>query len=110
MGWKAAISSQLVRRSGGGRAGEAADVGADEAEAAEAEIDEHGRGHAEMVPGGGVVAGPGGGVALAAGVAGAGEDEGALVGLELEQAFVGGAGVLHAEDVVDLGVRGGARL
>ena len=61
-----------------------------------------------MVPGGAVVSGPGGGVALASRVGGAGEDEGALVGLELEEAFVGGAGVLHAEDVVDLEVGGGA--
>ena len=61
-----------------------------------------------MVPGGAVVSGPGGGVALAPGVAGAGEDEGTDFGVEGEEAFVGAAGVLHAEDVVDFEVGGGA--
>ena len=63
-----------------------------------------------MVPGGAVVSGPRGCVTLASGVAGAGEDEGALVGSEFEEAFIGAAGVLHAEDVVDLEVGGGAGL
>ncbi len=63
-----------------------------------------------MVPGGAVVSGPGGGVALATGVAGSGEDEGALIWGESEEAVVGGAGVLHAVDVVDLEVGGGAGL
>ena len=70
---------------------------------------EHGRGHAQMVPGAGVVAGPGGSVALAAGVGGAREDEGTLVGRELAEAIEGGARVFHAVDIVDLGVCGGAR-
>ena len=62
-----------------------------------------------MVPVAGVVAGPGDGVALATGVAGARHDEGPQVGLQFEQAVVGGARVLHAEDVVDLEMGGGAR-
>ena len=61
-----------------------------------------------MVPRGEVVAGPRGGVALSAGVAGAGQHERARVGLERQQAVPGGAGVLHAVDVVDLGVHRGA--
>ena len=79
MGWKAASIEPLGEQVGRGRAGEAADVGAGEREAAEAEVEQLRRGHAQVVPGGGVVAGPGGGVALAAGVAGAGQDEGAHV-------------------------------
>ena len=93
---------------GGGAAAEAAYVGAGEGEAAEAEVEELRGGHAEVVPGGEVVAGPGDGVALAAGVGGARHDVGADVGAEGELAFHGGAGVLHAVDVVDLGVEGGA--
>src|SRR5262249_40914763 len=88
--------------------GEASYVCAGHAESREAEVKQHGRGHAEMVPGGGVVSGPCGGVALASGVGGVRENEGALVGLDPEQALVGGASVLHAEDVVDLEVSGGA--
>ena len=62
-----------------------------------------------MIPGGAVVAGPGGGVTLGAGIGGAGQDEGALVAFKFAQAFVGGAGVFHAEDVVDGAVvEGGA--
>ncbi len=91
-----------------GGSGEATDVGTGDGESGEAEVEEHGCGHAEVVPCGGVVTGPGGGVALASRVRGSGEDEGALVGFELEEAFVGGAGVLHAEDVMDLEVGGGA--
>ena len=86
------------------RVGEAADVGAGEGEAAEAEVLEHGGAHAEMVPGGGVVAGPGDGVALASGIRGAGHDEGALVGIEFEDALVGAARVLHAVNIVDFGM------
>ena len=61
-----------------------------------------------MIPGSGVIAGPGEAVALAASVGGAGENEGALVGTELEKAVVGGALIFHSENVVDFGVRSGA--
>ena len=109
-GLEGAEFEPLGEEVGWGRTGKAADVGTAEREAAETEVDELRCGHAEMVPGGAVVSGPGGGVTLATGVAGAGEDEGALVGSEIEEAFVGGAGVLHAIDVVDLEVAGGAGL
>ena len=94
-----------VRR---GRSGKSAHVCPGEREAADAEVDELRDGHAEVVPCGTIVAGPGGAVALATGVAGTGHDEGTLVGPEGKGAFKGGAGVLHAEDVVDLQMRGGA--
>ena len=97
-------SEQIGRR----RAAESADVVADERDAAEAEVEGQLRAEAHLVPGGGVVAGPGEAVALAAGIGGARHHEGTLVGTQLEQPFVGGALVLHAEDVVNLGVRGGA--
>src|SRR5580693_3511450 len=61
-----------------------------------------------MVPSAGIVAGPGGGVTVTAGVTGAGHDEGSAVRRELEQAFECATGVLHSEDVVDLEVIGGA--
>src|SRR4051812_5779010 len=63
-----------------------------------------------MVPGAAVVASPCGGVALAAGVTGPGQDEGALIWREREQTVVGCAGVLHTVDVVNLTVSCCARL
>src|SRR5437868_2577163 len=63
-----------------------------------------------MVPGAAVIAGPGSGIALAAGIAGTGQDEGALIWRELQQSVVGSAGVLHSIDVVDLSVCRCARL
>ncbi len=57
-----------------------------------------------MVPGRGVVAGPGDGVALASGIGGASHDEWAFVGIEFEHALVGAARVLHAVDIVDFGM------
>ena len=65
-------------------------------------------GLAKVIPGAGIVAGPGDGVALTAGIAGAGHDEGAHVGLEFQQALIGAAAVLHAEDVVNLKMIGDA--
>ena len=61
-----------------------------------------------MVPGRAVVAGPGHGIALAAGIARARHHERALVGAEREQAVIGRTRVLHAVDVVDLTVVAGA--
>ncbi len=61
-----------------------------------------------MVPGGGIVSRPGESVALSAGEGRAGQDERPLVRPQLEQAFVGGAGILQPDDVVNLGVSGGA--
>ena len=90
------------------RAVESADVGAHERNSAEAEIEQLLRGQAKMVPGGGIVSGPGEAVALSAGEGRAGKDEGTLVGAQLEQAVVGGAGILQSDDVVNLGVSRGA--
>jgi hypothetical protein len=61
-----------------------------------------------MVPGAGVVAAPSGRVALAAGVTGARHYEGPGVRIDLQKAFKGAAAVLHAEDVVNLQMAGGA--
>src|SRR5579862_1198075 len=62
-----------------------------------------------MIPGRGIVSGPGESVALASGVGGAGQDKGTLVGPQLEQALERGARVLQPNDVVNLGVSRGAR-
>src|SRR6267154_678880 len=86
---------------GGGRACEAADVVTDESVAAKPEAQQHGRAHSKVIPGAAVIAGPGGCVALSAGIGGAGEYKGPLVGLQLAQAVVGGADIFPAVDVVD---------
>ncbi len=57
-----------------------------------------------MIPRAGVVAGPCGGIALPAGVGGAGQDKGPQIGIELEQAFECGAGILHAVDIMNFQV------
>ena len=61
-----------------------------------------------MVPGGGVISGPGEPVALPTRESSAGEDEGTLVGAQLEKALVSGARILKSDDIVNLRVRGGA--
>ena len=87
---------------------ESADVVAHERNSAEAEIEQLLGGQAKMVPGGGIVARPGEAVALSAGESRAGKDEGTFVGAQLEQAFVGGAGIFQSDDVVNLSVSRGA--
>ena len=101
MGLKTPSSYQRVSRSEGGELANPPMSSPASAIAGEAEIQEHRRAHRNVIPGGAVVAGPGGGVALRAGISGACEDERALVALEFAQAFVGGADVFHAENVVD---------
>src|SRR5271156_2727302 len=91
---------QIGRR----RSGEAADVCAAQCEAAESEIDELRNSHAEVVPCGTVVSRPRGGVALTSSIAGASEDEGALVRPQRKKSIVCGARILHAVDIVDLKV------
>src|ERR1700674_6107622 len=86
---------------GRGRASETADVVAGHGNAAKPKAEQHGCAHGEMIPGAAVVTGPGGGVALRAGVRGPGQHEWALVDLQLAQAFVGGANIFHSVDVVD---------
>src|SRR2546423_14205004 len=54
-----------------------------------------------MVPSAAVVARPGSGITLSTRVSGAGQNEGALVGAQLAQTFVCGAGVFHPKNVVD---------
>src|SRR5271156_6917277 len=61
-----------------------------------------------MIPGGTVVAGPGGAVALASCEAGARHHEGPLIRAKREQPLIGTARVLHAINVVDLQMRSGA--
>src|SRR5438270_12414990 len=55
---------------------ETADIGAAIRKARQAEVEELLDGKPEMIPGGAVVAGPGHGIALSAGISGAGHDEG----------------------------------
>ena len=59
-----------------------------------------------MVPGSGVVAGPGCRIALRACESCAREHEGPHIRLEFEEAVVGGVHVSHAEDVVNLAMIG----
>lgn len=91
-----------------GGAAKSADVIADERYATEAKIKKHLSAQAELIPSGGVVPGPGKSVALAAGIGGTGQNEGALVRAKLQEPFVGGALIFHAKDVVNLCVGGGA--
>ena len=58
----------------------------------------------EMVPGAPIVAAPLRGVALAAGIGGAGNDQGPFVGMHAQHAFASGERLQHSVDVVDLGV------
>jgi hypothetical protein len=62
-----------------------------------------------VVPGAGVVAGPGDSITLTSGKARACHDKGTHVGLESQQTVIGPAAVLHAEDVVDFKMIGDAR-
>src|SRR5437762_14164263 len=68
---------QIGRR----RAGEAADVVTDQGHSGDSHAHEHWRAHRQVVPSAAVVAGPGGGIALGAGIGRASENEGALPGL-----------------------------
>ena len=61
---------------------------------------------AKRVPGGGVVAGPHGGVALDARVRRAGDHIGTLVGPQAQKAFISGASHAEGEDVAVSGVGG----
>src|ERR1700674_2141561 len=54
-----------------------------------------------MIPSAAVIAGPGGSIALGAGIRRAREYEGPFLRLQLAQSFVSRANVLHAEDIVD---------
>ena len=62
-----------------------------------------------MIPGAGIIAAPGGRVALAARIAGARHHKRPRVGSEFAQAFIRAAAVLHAEDVVNLQMARSAR-
>src|SRR5712672_580213 len=91
-----------------GRSAESSDVVTDKRNAAEAEVEQHLCGEAEVVPGGGIISGPGKPVALPTREGGAGQDERTLVGPQLEQALVSTARILQSNDIVNLRVRGGA--
>ncbi len=97
---------QQLRR---GRAHEAAEVDAAERHPGQAEAEQHRRAQPQVGPGRGVVAGPGDGITLRAGIGGAGHHERALLGAEPEQPVMRGADVEHAVHVVDLGLRRHAR-
>src|SRR5437764_15384176 len=62
-----------------------------------------------MVPGRAVVPGPGGGIALTAGVGGAGHHERTHTRAQPQHSVEGPTRVLHSVDVVDLGMRCVAR-
>ncbi len=81
-------------------ASEAADVGAHEGIARQPQPQKAGHHDAIVIPGAGVVSGPGGRVPLAAGKGRAGQNKGAPVRPQALQTLVGGAHHLHAEDVV----------
>src|SRR5258708_1147402 len=91
-----------------GRAVESTDVGTNERNAAEAEVEQHLGCEAEVIPGRGIISGPGKSVALPTRVCCAGEDEGTLVGTQLEKALVSAARILKSNDIVNFGMRRGA--
>src|SRR3954463_16466832 len=62
-----------------------------------------------MIPGGSVVSRPGEAVALAASVGGARQHKRPLVRTQLEQSLVSRARIFQSDNVVDLGMRRGAR-
>ena len=92
-----------------GAAGEAANVDRAVREATQPQVEQLRHRQLEVAPGRAVVAGPRRGITLATSVARARHHEGALVGPQPAQALEGRARVLHAIDVVDLGVRRLAR-
>src|SRR5258708_26870574 len=61
-----------------------------------------------MVPGRGVIPGPGEAVALSSRVSRPGQHKWTLIGPEFQQALEGGAGILESDNVVNLGMRRGA--
>src|SRR5258708_8775818 len=61
-----------------------------------------------MIPGCGIISGPGEAIALPARVGSSGENEGTLVGAQLEKALVSAARILQSNNIVNLGMRGGA--
>src|SRR6202035_3891497 len=75
---------------GSGRSDEAANIGAAETESAKPQIQEHRGSETKVIPGTGVVARPSHGVALATGVSGPSQDERPGVGVEFQQALIGG--------------------
>src|SRR5438874_263487 len=88
---------------------ESSDIRTDVRDAADAEVEHHLRGQAQMVPGSRVVPRPGEAVALSTRVCGASQHKRPLVGTQFEQAIVSGAGVLEPDYVMDLGMRGSPR-
>ena len=87
--------------------GKAADIGTHEGIAGDAEPHALLEGVAQVLPIGNVIAGPQGSIPLSAGKVGAGEQEGTLAVVVFFDAFVRGAGHLHAVDVVGFLVAGG---
>ncbi len=96
---------QQIRR---WRTGKAAHVRAGKRKATQPQVHQLGHGHAQVIPGGAVVASPGDGVALASGVAGTRHHKRPLVRPQRKLTLLGGAGVLHTKNVVDLKVGRGA--
>ena len=83
------------------RACETTDVCSNERITGKSEIHDLRNAHSDVIPGGAVVAGPGGCIAFGARIGRACEHEGPLVRPQLEKAIVGRASVFHAEDIVN---------
>src|SRR5207248_4203482 len=95
---------------GSRRTDEAATVRAAHSKATETKVFQHRSCQTQMVPGGAVVAGPCGSIALPSGVRSAGEHKRALVGRNLEQSLICRARILHPINVVYLKMAGSAPL
>src|ERR1700722_5050009 len=81
--------------------GKSSYIGACECKAAQAEVLEHRRRQAKMIPGTAVVSGPGGSVSLASREGRAGKHERANVWIQVFQTIEGGPGIFHSVDVVN---------
>src|SRR6266849_2072658 len=93
--------SQQIRLGG---SSETTHISASHSKSAQAEIQQHGCGEPEMVPGAAIVSRPGSGEALPARVCSPGKYKGTRVWRQVQQAFIGGAGIFHSIHVVNLKV------
>src|SRR6266851_10504191 len=93
--------SQQIRLGG---SGETTDISPSHSKSAQAEIQQHGCGEPKVVPGAAVVSRPGSGEALPARVCSPGKYKGTRVWRQVQQAFIGRAGIFHSIHVVNLKV------
>ncbi len=87
------------------RSGKSADIVAHHSVAGNSHAEQHRRAHAEMIPNCDVVAGPGRGVALSAGIGSTRQHKRPLVRPQLQQSFLRGAHILHSKNVVNCKMR-----